>query len=53
MACGVVEHSSMASGSWKMTVGSGSFLSVSTFSLVFSMVWKCWGRTKRGGREKL
>lgn len=41
---GVVEHSSMASGSWKITVGNGSFLSVSTFSLVFSMVWKCWWR---------
>lgn len=39
---GVVVHSSMASGSWKMTVGRGSFFSVSTFNLDFSMVWKCW-----------
>lgn len=40
---GAVVHSSMASGSWKMTAGRGSFFSVRTFSLDFSMVWKCWG----------
>lgn len=51
---GVVEQSSMASGSWKMTVGSCSFLRVSTFSLVFSMVWKCWWRETQhiSGRQK-
>lgn len=48
---GVVEHSSMASGSWKMTVGNGSFLSVSTFSLVFSMVWKCWWRKEKHTKD--
>lgn len=36
----------MASGSWKITVGNGSFLSVSTFSLVFSILWKCWWRER-------
>lgn len=35
---GVVVHNSMASGSWKITVGSGSFRRVKTFSLVFNMV---------------
>lgn len=41
----------MASGSWKMTVGSGSFLSVSTLSLVFSMVWKCCRGQKKTARS--
>lgn len=51
---GVVVHSSMASGSWKMTAGRGSFFSVRTFNLDFSMVWKCWkaGQTKKPNRVK-
>lgn len=37
----VVEHSSMASGSWKMTLGNESLRSVKTFSFDFNMFWKC------------
>lgn len=47
LECGVVVHSSMASGSWKMTVGRGSFRRVRTFNLVFSMVWKCYTERER------
>lgn len=45
---GVVLHSSMASGSWKITVGRGSFRRVRTFSLVFIMVWKCCSLSDAG-----
>lgn len=52
---GVVVHSSMASGSWKMTAGRGSFFSVRTFNLDFSMVWKCWkaGKNKKAKQSEI
>lgn len=39
----------MASGSWNITVGKGSFFKVRTVSLVFSIVWKCWNTDRHKG----